>query len=315
MRKILLLILTCLIAGISFSQTAVQPSNLWTDKFTNDENYAASYCIASDDLNHVYNAIASEGTLLRAFDTEGEVLYSVNIEGISFPSDIIADSDNNWLYINGNPDHSLCKIDKSSGDVIWVEKLNTNSSSWGSTYAMTLDTEGNIIIVGTESGLGYRVIKFDSDANTLFDETFTVEGFSIPRGVTCDADNNIILTGEYDGSKTALLKVSSEGVLVWEVLDPSKPGANGVLVDQNNDIVITGSSLSSGIQFIHKYDADGNNVWKKTGYEDYTGFGIIEDAQGNYIVAGDHTTNAATWQGEQAITCYSSDGEILWNHT
>lgn len=306
MKKNVFLIIICLIANISLGQ----PSKLWMDKCSN----ASSYCIATDNLSYVYNAMEDNGTRLKAYDTEGEVLYSVNVNQISSPSDIVADSDNNWLYICGGPSYSLCKLDKNNGNVLWTEMLSSNSTSWGTTYTMALDAEGYVYIAGYESGLGYRVIKFDSDGNALLDNTFEVNGLAIPRAVTIDANDNIIVTGEcLEG--TALLKISGEGVLLWEVYDDLTSGGNGVIIDRSNKIVIVGSAVMNRTQFIHKFDADGNNIWKKEGNTWCMGLGIVEDAQGNYIVAGGVTTNLSTWEGLQTITCYSSSGDILWHHT
>ncbi len=316
MKKFTFIIICMAISNFALAQiNEANVTKVWMEKVTNSDFYASTYGITSDENNNVYNAIYSNGTLLKAYDESGLEIYSKDINEVSFPSAIKADKTSKYVYICGGPNFTLCQLEKSTGDVVWTKTLTPNGS-WGSFYAMEIDSDGNIIAVGADGG--YRIFKFNTSGELIWDNTFMLQvgDFPLPRAVACNG-NDIVVTGECgSGSNAALalLYITSNGELKWETYDTSKSGAQGVLVSSDNNIVLTGPSSVNSKQFLHKYDLDGNNIWKKDGSEFYSGFAIAEDAAGNFIVAGCITTDLSTWEGEQSITCYSNEGEILWNH-
>lgn len=312
--RTLLLFVALAIANVAIGQQE-SLERLWFDTQTNDEMYASSYSVAIDENHTVFNAIYSYGTLLKGIDINGVEQLNQEISSISFPSSVLVDND--YVYIGGDPDFSLCKVDKNTGEEIWTI-TEYPSSTWGSIYTMAFLPNGNIGIVCAESREGYRVLEATPEGEFVKSNLYPLNfgDFPIPRAIAVYENGDYVIAGECGSggnAAIALLYIASDGTMVWEKYDSSKGDAQGVIIDNDDNIVITGTSAVNSVQFIHKYDPEGNVIWKKEGYENYSGFDLVMAPDGSYIVVGGITTNLSTWEGEQSITCYSTDGDVLWN--
>lgn len=166
--------------------------------------------------------------------------------------------------------------------------------------------------------------------------------------ITVNFQSPVVSFGEHAVNSTggaqsiALARLSAAGVAEWAIArgGSGSSSVNGVAVDKNNDVVITGSFTSSanfggGIRsaatsyssiFIAKYlGAGGTYVWDVTVGNttgSCGGFGITtHPTSGNVIVTGSHkgTVNfgvgaVSTPYQAAFLAAYSSAGVCLWNN-
>jgi len=176
----------------------------------------------------------------------------------------------------------------------WAKGIIGNS--FGFAKSMTLDTLGNIYLAGDfvdsvdfdpgpgifplEPGNNQDVylVKLDNFGNFIWAKTFGGLPADDVFSITIDSDQNILLTGEYEGTAD---------------FDPG-PG-----IAQH-----TSPSVSS--LYVLKLDSDGNYIWSKTmeGTWDSRGYGIATDESNNVYVTGEFggTTDFDPGPGTLSLT-------------
>ena len=173
--------------------------------------------------------------------------------------------------VNGLTDIFISKI-SSNGTTTWVVTAGGSSSDRG--LAIAVDQNQNVIVSGFFSG----TINFGSGIN---------------------------ITSNGNSQDAFVAKYSSAGAILWAKSGGSSGNsdrANGVAVDSNGDIFITGqfsgeatfgslslSSLNNTIDaFVVKYDALGNELWarKGSGSAIDRGLSITTDLSGNAYAVG-----------------------------
>jgi hypothetical protein len=218
-----------------------------------------------------------------------------------------------------------------------------------------------------KGGRDYCVAPVVEDCTTLADEncdnravctgaaleirSFGDSGMQTPWDMAVDAEGNIIVVGEYDGSidfgagpivsneihDVFVVKLDPYGAPLWSRSfgDDSRQSAQRVAVDAEGNVLIAGHFrgsvdfgggplVSAGARdaFIAKLDADGNHVWSKRfgDAQDQIGRGVAADRDGNVFVAGTLWGSAkfgggvitsAGWD-DIFITKLDKDGEHLW---
>ena len=191
---------------------------------------------------------------------------------------------------------------------------------------VTIDLLGNIIAVGYLSGQNsrdLRVVKINTNGLELWNKTFGGDELDEGRGVSMDTDGNIVVTG-YTRSKGAgdadmwMIKLDPDGKLLWDKTfgGTSRDYGNSVLVDRNGDYVVAGSTASKGTGFadvwVVKLDKTGKKIWDKTfgGENEDKAFGIIQDGQGNYVLAGVY--GSPTGHTKLWVIKLSAAGDQIW---
>ncbi len=185
------------------------------------------------------------------------------------------------LVSAGGMQYNDCFVAKynQNGDFLWARNFGV-ATNFGTAKAIALDSAGNVIVVGYFTGTydfnpgpgiapitatgtnNYFFSKFDSAGNFLWAKSIPVSCVLFDRGVACDLQNNIYLTGQMSGSGNI-------------DFDPGPSTAN---------IYLTGNHV-----FLAKYDASGNYIWaNKIGGNSYsnTGTAIKFDQTGNVVLAG-----------------------------
>ncbi len=142
------------------------------------------------------------------------------------------------------------------------------------------------------------------------------------RAVAVDRNNNIIVTGHSVGSTSgfdyATVKYSSQGVPLWtNRLNGAANGsetAAGLVVDSNNDIIVTGySALVTNNEYLTiKYSSAGAPLWTNhyshPSGADARATAAALDANNNIFITGKASNDYVTIQ-------ISSAGVPLWTNT
>jgi hypothetical protein len=206
---------------------------------------------------------------------------------------------------------------------------------------------GNLVPAG---GSDIFVAKFDPNGNLVWSKRFGGTSDEFSNSIAVDASANIYVVGAFSGtvnfgggSLTAsandvyVLKLSPAGSHVWSRKGggSNNDTAVGVVVDSNQDVVVTGfcdgsatfggvslTGLGSTDVFVAKYDGSGNVVWAVNdgGSNSDDAYGVALDASDNIYVAGDFYGTAVfgadsliSAGGEDAFLAkYEADGDNVW---
>ena len=165
-------------------------------------------------------------------------------------------------------------------------------------------------------------------------------GSDYASGVAIDSNNNVYITGYTNGnldgpnagqSDVILAKYNSDGTLEWtkQLGTSSNDYANGVAIDSNNNVYITGSTtgslgganaaVGSFDAFLAKYNSNGDVVWTKqlgTTSSDQA-YGVAIDSNNNVYITGSTYgslggANAAVGSVDAFLAKYNSDGTVEW---
>jgi len=261
----------------------------------------------------------------------------------------------------GTYDAYLAKYD-SNGNRQWVNMLgSTPSTTYDYSQGVAIDSNNNVYITGHTSGTfsgasanastgtpDAYLAKYDSNGNKQWVKMLgsTLSDFS--TGVAIDSNNNVYITGSTygrfpDASANAgaantpdayLAKYDSNGNRQWvKMLGSNKDdNSNGVAIDSNNNVYITGStngtfpdaSANAGGSdaYLAKYDSNGNRQWVKmlgsSSGDNSTGVAI--DSNNNVYITGytfgrfpDASANAGTADTSDAyLAKYDSNGNKQW---
>lgn len=255
--------------GINGSQRG---NSIITDIYGNI--YVTGY-FGSDTLDIGNTNLINQGTddiFIAKLDSSGNVEWAKGFGGIydDNGSDISVDSFGN-VYVTGtflSPSiiiDSIELVNKSHYDP-FVLKLNNNGNAvwcknfggYGPDYSYHVvnDSSGNLYLSGIfqndtlqfssltlidSSGLsGYSnfLVKLDSSGNSLWGKSWSQNSMFL-EDMIVDSDNNLLITGLYNGS-TFVCNFDSSGDSLWTVQSFCSI-SHGITVDVSGNIVITGT--------------------------------------------------------------------------
>jgi len=225
----------------------------------------------------------------------------------------------------------------SDGNVLWTIKDSGTPNPEGyvrsNAYGVAVDSNDNVIVTGASGienikGIGninYLTIKYDPDGNKLWNRTYDGGDTDRAFGLAIDSGDNIIVAGDsesLDGDADYYtIKYDSNGNELWARRYGSGEyeWANGVAVDSNDNVIVTGRERLSGDKgyLTIKYDPNGNEIWTRTyHYEGWDeAYGVAIDSNDNIIVTGssDDVNEIGDDYTEDYCTIkYDSDGNVLW---
>ena len=286
----------------SDDHTGTNFTKLWefdqNGELTLPANSAGDSVIYSNTGNVELYTNKSDGTVkIRAKGTGGDNEWIFNNDGsITFPDTTVQTTAytgqsggsaniNNWLL-----------------DIVTT---NTATGYVAAIAAVEYDTAGNVLATGyrTDGGPGQAIalMKFDSHGNliwqNLFADSVNIDGY----GLAVDNNDDVIVTGKYDG-KLFLLKTSGvDGSGIWGTsIANAATGTNTTIgltvdVDSHNDIIVTGYVESGAYNddlIVAKFsNVDGTNIWaRKLGDEYFDqeayGLGVGSLNQNEIVVIG-----------------------------
>ncbi|HET6464675.1 MAG TPA: SBBP repeat-containing protein, partial [Nitrospiria bacterium] len=297
----------------------------------NDDDVANG--IAVDGAGNVYVTGYSRGSgsgydyATIKYDSNGNQLWSARYNGPGNSKDVanglVLDSAGN-VYVTGGSigsgtgeDYATIKYN-SSGTQVWAARYNGPGNNDDVANVIVIDSTGNLYVTGSSIGSGtgedYATIKYNSSGTQVWAARYNGPGNDDDVGNALDVDDsgNVYVAGYSKGSNThyddhyhgsvndydyATIKYDSNGNQSW-VSRYDGPGngddiANGVAVDDDGNVYVTGSSLGSGtgedIATV-KYDSDGNESSEDrhngTGDGDDWGNSITKDHHGHVYVTG-----------------------------
>jgi hypothetical protein len=326
---------------------------------TNEYDYAGG--ITKDSNNFLYIVGATTGDFQQTNTNNSfELMISKYDENNSIKNtqiylsdyqnsveDITIDENNN-LYITG-------KIGNSHGNRIYLMKLDSSlTNKWTKTLSVNSNDVGKKVIYsnnkvyvggfsGGSSGYNAQIYKLDLNGTIEWQNSFGSIGTDAGHNMAIDTEGNLYITGGTTGTLDGetksgsldafIIKVTNDGIKYWSEQfgagSDSFTRANGITIDNLNNLYITGSTNGSlgdnehygnDDIFISKYDTSGNQLWVKqfgTTVSD-KGLGIVHDSNGSIYVlnisAGDlDGTNSNLGGSDLIITKVESNGTLSWS--
>ncbi len=244
-------------------------------------------------------------------DDMGNVYTAGYFSGIAQFGDISIQS-------SGSYDIYIAKMDYA-GNYLWVKKAGGSGSNDDAAEGIAVDSDGNIVVVGSYSGNnaefgdlqvsggGYFIAKLDSDGEFLWVTTGEDNGSAHAYAVDVDPNGSIYITGMLQGTVSF-----GDFTLIGTISD-------------------MGTAIDAA--YIAKLDGDGNFLWAKRidepedGWLIARGHSIKVDNEGNSYITGYYEGTAVF--GETTLDSYSDgtgsfnvfiakldvDGEFVWaNH-
>jgi hypothetical protein len=201
----------------------------------------------------------------------------------------------------------------------WYRTYDFSTDDADVAYAVAVDSENNIIVVGLDRtvDLGqWRIMKFDNEGNELSPWPYIynpTDGWDEPKSVAVDSSNNIIVVGREQPSgsfsRWGMRKLDENANLIWAKSEDFPPvsGDNykdlpeDVAVDKSdNSIIVVGydqqEGLSMGNWRVIKYDSTiaGNEIFNRQ-YPDSghsIAYGVAVQSDRSIIVVGTDKTGA-----------------------
>ncbi len=220
------------------------------------------------------------------------------------------------------------------GAVLWQQQFNgtANGSDYGT--AVTTDLSGNVYVTGASyanaaQGYNYMTIKYSPGGTQLWSVSYNGPGnsYDVTSGIVVDNSGNVYVTGASKGTGSPLnldyatIKYNSSGVQQWasRYNFAGMPDlAVGILLDNTNNVLVTGTSASSlansdittvkysnsGTQLaVHRFTVSGNALDQARGIE--------KDNLGNVYVVG--STNHLIGQSNTQLIKYNSSLSLVWS--
>jgi uncharacterized delta-60 repeat protein len=280
------------------------------------------------------NANCTFNTDLCEYCGDGTISGTETCEGTDF---------NHKPCIFGTQTCSSISCNISTDTCFDIIQWGTENIEYGTSIA--LDSINNIYVFGYgTSSMGdplfgsFSIIltKYSSNGNFEWTKKWGTTRYDWGLDIAIDSNDYIYVTGYTRGSMDGtnlgdydlfLTKYSTDGSLVytkqWGTDDVDK--ANGIAIDSNNNIYITGYTMGSldgtnlglGDLFLTKYTSDGSLVWNlQWGTNNYDGGeGIMIDSNNNIYVTG---CTKGDINGTNLEYCdiilskYTPDGTIIW---
>lgn len=237
----------------------------------------------------------------------------------------------------GIPDGFIYKTNQT-GQIQWIKQFGGIGSDRG--VSCKLDNTGNIIVCGyyfgtatfgsitlnsTSGSQDVFVAKLDPNGNFLWAVSMGGNLIDIPNAMCVDLNNNILLTGSFQGvasfganTFTSITnpqsslpsydvftsKLNSNGAFLWTKTGSAKYEDRGlnIATDSQGEVYVCGQ-FSDTIKFgnVHnnqimnaifliKYSSVGNEIWfRKAAATSAIAYGLAVDANNNVVMSGDFT--------------------------
>lgn len=278
------------------------------------------------------------------FDENGNQLwvsrYNGPGNGEDKPTDIAVDSQDNIIVTGGSAgstsgeDFATVKYN-SSGSEVWVQRYDGPGNNEDRAYAIVVDNSDNIAVTGSStgsgSGLDYATMKYSSSGSQMWLQRYNGPGNNEDRAYAIVVDNsdNIIITGfsrlgaTPESEDYTTIKYNNAGIQQWvnryNGTGSNQDRAYAIVVDNSDNILVTGSSRSSGAAGTEdyatlKYSNSGTQVWvtkyNGTGNNEDRAYAIVVDNSDNIYVTGT-SRNSSLLGSEDYLSIKYSESELV----
>ena len=248
----------------------------WANRISGEGGDSYGWDAILDNQNNIYvtgflsELFTGASTVLVKYDKTGNPLwlrkYSGETEDTEEARSVSIDNLGN-VYISGyswslnnGPDFLTIKYD-SSGNQKWVKTYNGPGNNYDWANKIIVDNQNNIYVTGFISVLNpissdIATIKYDSLGNELWVRTYNGPGNNNEFPTSIDIDNlgNIYVAGSSNNSNNlsdyVSIKYDPQGNEKWALRyngpTDSSDMANSIVVDNENNVYVTGSSRGSG---------------------------------------------------------------------
>jgi hypothetical protein len=219
----------------------------------------------------------------------------------------------------------------TAGSLLWSKSYQRTAYA-DSPFAIAVDANGNVIVVGSTTELTHApifVLKTDTDGNLLWERDWgDPTTFNTAAAVTTDASGNIYLGGSmyhvrtisgFDRSSLnpVLVKLTPAGDQVWATTDDKNDTGfyGGVAIDAKGRLFVAGVYDDSPQEyFLDHFDTDGNfqdrQVWPVAGPgTEAPSVSMVLGANGNALLVGTAASAAGSWT--PATPSLSSPGDLV----
>lgn len=260
---------------------------------------------------------------------------------------------NQTIVSEGLQDIFIAKYN-NAGALQWVKSAGGSNADIG--YGINIDNAGNVAVTGEFVGtadfgstsivsmnntIDIFTTKLSSTGNFLWTKKGSAPFIDRGLDIACDAFGNIYVTGQFTDTITFdvthnnnmynaifLIKYDSSGQEKWfrKIGGATFNIANGIAVDQNNDILLTGDFKGNLIFFgspnitltnqyvnrifLAKYSSEGNLLWMRAdGSEsEVTSKNICVDTLGNSYIIGNFKCKLSQYADEYGQGTFNSVG-------
>lgn len=348
-RNIHLLFAFFLTALIStgYSQVNIQ----WQNSFDNASQIDQSIGIVVDSSgNSFVTGTSWNGTdfdiVTIKYDPSGLEQWVATYDGLNnFVDEAtgIAIDKNGFIYITGHSNTSgaadydivTIKYDPANGNEMWSQEY-TGTSNYDQSGGISVDTLGNIYVVGTlESGAGDNdvvLLKYNSSGALQWTDTYNngITGIHFGRGVKNDLQGNTYVLAEVESNSNfqdvAVLKYlhTSTGNPTWTQTydaDGNSDQPEDLFIDPSGTVYVTGGSYTSNLASKQDYytikinGTNGAEIWDVL----YNGGGddtdiaksVIADDNNGFVYVTGASFGAGTAQ-DFATVAYDANGNQKW---
>jgi len=235
----------------------------------NADFYTAKYAAANGALlwERRYDRARDDRAIAVALDANGNVVVT---------------------GIQNNSDYYTAKYAAADGVLLWERHYNGPGNGQDIPAAIVVDANGDVVVAGGTFANGntdlYTAKYAAGDGALLWEKRYNgpANGSDSANAVAVDDSGNIVVTGRYfpdslSGNDYYTAKyAAADGALIWERrygnATNGSDGASAVAVDGNDNVVVTGSSVSvsngfpinASDYYTAKYAAaDGALLWER----------------------------------------------------
>ena len=293
--------------------TGATQSSEWVSGgwFTDYDSPTYAYVVKlSSDGQHLWSTYVGGGA-----EDHGESI-ALDASGNVFVTGTTDSED----WVSGGWDTNIGHGDEETADGFVVKLSSSGDHLWSTYIGGAAD--------GVDGGYDYgNAITVDSQGNALVTGTTDSQGW-----ISGGAD-----TSHNGGSDAYVVKLSGSGSHLWSTYLGGNIGEKGlgIAVDASDNVLVTGSTRSSGWisgddyngnydAFVSKLSSSGSHLWSTYlgGSDDDFGKDIATDAGGNIFVTGD--TRSSGWisggwdtslsgSKDGFVQKLSSDGDPVWS--
>ncbi|HRH65880.1 MAG TPA: hypothetical protein PLU53_06250 [Bacteroidia bacterium] len=162
------------------------------------------------------------------------------------------------------------------GEEVWRRLYDNPDHGDDLPIAMSMDSEGNILIAGISKdktgNTDILVVKFSTEGVPVMDLRFdgSAHAFDTPVDIACDRLDNILVTGAEtsldSGMNMVIYRIRPDGALSWKRSYSTRMMdiGNAIQTDDSCNIYIAGNCNSaphSSDILVQKYDSSGKEKW------------------------------------------------------